>query len=52
MIDSCILVTFSDVSVSELMKNLKTMNFAVVRKWCVDNLDNDSGVLMRRIYDS
>ena len=51
-IDSGILVTFSDVSVSELMKNLKTKNFAEVRKWCVDNLDNDSGVLMRRIYDS
>ena len=51
-IDSGILVTFSDVSVTELMKNLKTKNFAEVRKWCVDNLDNDSGVLMRRIYDS
>ena len=51
-IDSGILVTFSDVSVSELMKNLKTKNFPEVRKWCVDNLDNDSGVLMRRIYDS
>ena len=51
-IDSGILVTFSDVSVTELMKNLKVKNFAEVRKWCVDNLDNDSGVLMRRIYDS
>ena len=51
-IDSGILVTFSDVSVTELMKNLKTKNFSEVRKWCVDNLDNDSGVLMRRIYDS
>ena len=28
------------------------LKFAEVRKWCVDNLDNDSGVLMRRIYDS
>ena len=23
-----------------------------VRKWVVDNLDNDSGVLLRRIYDA
>ena len=51
-IDSGILAAFSDVSVNDLMKNLKTKNFAEVRKWCVDNLDNDSGVLMRRIYDA
>ena len=51
-IDSGILAAFSDVSVNDLMKNLKSKNFSEVRKWCVDNLDNDSGVLMRRIYDS
>ena len=51
-IDSGILAAFSDVSVNDLLKNLKTKNFSEVRKWCVDNLDNDSGVLMRRIYDS
>ena len=51
-IDSGILAAFSDVSVNDLMKNLKAKNFSEVRKWCVDNLDNDSGVLMRRIYDS
>ena len=51
-IDSGILAAFSDVSVNDLMKNLKTKNFSEVRKWCVDNLDNDSGVLMRRIYDA
>ena len=27
-------------------------NFPEVRKWCVNNLDNDSSVLLRRIYDS
>ena len=51
-IDSGILAAFSDVSVNDLMKNLKLKNFSEVRKWCVDNLDNDTGVLMRRIYDS
>ena len=51
-IDSGILAAFSDVSVNDLLKNLKTKNFSEVRKWCVDNLDNDSGVLMRRLYDS
>ena len=51
-IDSGILVTFSDVSIDELTKNLKEKNFSAVRKWTVDNLDNDPAVLLRRIYDA
>jgi len=51
-IDSGILATFSDVAVNELVKNLKTKNFSEVRKWIVSNLDNDTTVLLRRIYDS
>ena len=51
-IDTGILSTFSDVSVNELVKNLKTKNFTEVRKWVVSNLDNDSDVLLRRIYDA
>ena len=51
-IDSGILATFSDVAVNELVKNLKEKNFAEVRKWIVSNLDNDTTVLMRRIYDA
>ena len=52
IIDSGILATFTDVSVNDLIKNLKAKNFSEVRKWCVDNLDNDTTVLFRRIYDS
>ena len=51
-IDSGILATFSDVSVNDLIRNLKDKNFPEVRKWVVDNLDNDSSVLLRRLYDS
>ena len=51
-IDSGILATFSDVAVNELVKNLKEKNFAEVRKWIVSNLDNDTTVLLRRIYDA
>jgi len=51
-IDSGILATFSDVAVNDLLKNLKEKNFTEVRKWVVDNLDNDTGVLLRRIYDT
>ena len=50
-IDSGILAHFSDVKVNDLVKNLKTKNFPEVRKWCVNNLDNDPAVLLRRIYD-
>ena len=51
-IDTGILATFSDVSINDLTKNLKEKNFSAVRKWCVDNLDNDPAILLRRIYDS
>jgi len=51
-INTGILATFSDVKVNDLVKNLKEKNFAEVRKWVVNNLDNDSGVLLRRIYDA
>ena len=51
-IDSGILAHFSDVKVNDLIKSLREKNFPQVRKWCVDNLDNDPAVLLRRIYDS
>ncbi len=51
-IDSGILATFSDVKTNDLFKNLKGKNFLEVRKWVVDNLDNDPNVLLRSIYDS
>ena len=51
-IDSGILAHFSDVKVNDLIKNLKEKDFPQVRKWCVDNLDNDPAVLLRRIYDT
>ena len=51
-IDSGILAHFSDVKTNELVKNLKQKNFAEVRKWIVSNLDNDTTVLLRGIYDA
>jgi len=50
-IDTGILATFSDVKTDDLFKNLKEKNFPEVRKWCVNNLDNDPTVLLRHIYD-
>ena len=51
-IDSAILASFSDVSVQELVKKLKEKDFQEVRKWVVNNLDNDPSVLLRRVYDA
>ena len=51
-IDTGILATFSDVALNDLVKNLKAKNFQEVRKWCVNSLDNDPAVLLRRIYDA
>ena len=51
-IDNAILATFSDTSLNELVKLLKDKNFTEVRKWVVGNLDNDSDVLLRRVYDA
>jgi DNA polymerase III delta prime subunit len=51
-IDSAILASFSDVKTNDLIKYLKSKNFSEVRKWVVANLDNDSSVILRRVYDS
>jgi len=51
-IDSGILATFSDVKTDDLIKCLKDKNFTEVRKWVVANLDNDSSVILRRVYDA
>ena len=51
-IDSGILTTFTDIAVNDLVKNLKEKNFSEVRKWCVNNLDNDSVVLLHNVYDA
>ena len=50
-IDSGILASFSDVKTNDLFKRLKEKDFPAVRKWVVDNLDNDPTVLLRSVYD-
>jgi DNA polymerase III delta prime subunit len=51
-IDSGILVNLSEVSINELMDALKKKEFTTVRKWIVNNLDNDPNRMFRLIYDS
>jgi DNA polymerase III delta prime subunit len=51
-IDTGILVNLSEDNLNELMRGLKEKKFSEVRKWVVNNLDNDPQKIFRRIYDS
>ena len=51
-IDAGILVDLSDVNIKELMYFMKNKEFTNVRKWVVDNIDNDPTRVFRDIYDS
>ena len=50
-IDTGILVN-SNVNVSDLVSYLKGKEFQNVRKWIVQNLDNDTNAILRKVYDS
>ena len=51
-IDAGILVNLSEASVKELLSFLKNKEFTNVRRWIVNNLDNDPTRIYRRIYDT
>jgi DNA polymerase III delta prime subunit len=51
-IRSNILAQTSDIKISSLFEFMKQMNFTEVRKWTINNLDNDSMVILRRVFDN
>ena len=51
-IDAGILVNLSEVNVNELIEGLKNKDLQSVRKWIVNNLDNDHNRIFRTIYDT
>jgi len=51
-IDAGILVNIGDANIKELMVCMKNKEFTNVRKWVVDNIDNDPTYLIRSIYDN
>jgi len=51
-IDEGILVSVSDLILSDLIKSLKEKNFADCRKWVTNNLDNDPTRVFRKLYDT
>ena len=51
-IDTGILANISDDNLNKLISLLKEKDFTNMRKWVVNNLDNDPVVVFRRIYDT
>lgn len=51
-IDSGILANAKDVSFKSLASSLKEKDFATMRKWVVENLDNDPATFFRSVFDS
>ena len=51
-IDAGILVNLSSENIKELIGFLKAKEFTNVRKWIVNNLDNDPARIFRTIYNS
>ena len=50
-IDAGILVNLSDVNMKDLISHMKEKDYKSVRKWVVENMDNDPTKLFRKIYD-
>ena len=51
-IDAGVLVNLSENNLNELYGHLKDKNITEVRRWIVNNLDNDPVRIFRRVYDS
>ena len=51
-IDGGILVNLSEKNMKDLILFMKEKDFKSVRKWCVNNLDNDPTRIFRKIYDN
>ena len=51
-IDAGILTEVGDVDISDLMKYLKVKDFSQMRKWVVNNIDQDTPVIIRKLYNT
>lgn len=50
-ITSAILVDVADINLDSLISSMKNREFTIVRKWVVDNINNDPSMVMRKLYD-
>lgn len=51
-IDDGILLDFQDISVGPLIEALKEKDFKKMRTWVVNNSDQDSATIFRKLYDT
>ena len=51
-IDTGILSAMIDTKIDKLVDFLHRKDYAAVRQWVVDNLDNDPNIILRNLYDS
>ena len=51
-IDTGILSAMIDTNIDRLVDFLHKKDYAAVRQWVVDNLDNDPNIILRNLYDS
>lgn len=49
-IDTDVLVDIADINLDHLITSLKNKEFTTVRKWVIENIDNDPNIVMRKIY--
>ena len=50
-INAAILADVADINLDTLVRSLKNKEFTIVRKWVVDNINNDPTTVMRKLYD-
>jgi len=51
-ISAAVLADVQDINIDGLMKAMKNKEFMTVRKWTVDNLNNEPDIVYRKIYDA
>ena len=51
-ISAAVLADVQDINIDGLMKAMKNKEFMTVRKWTVDNLNNEPDLVYRKIYDA
>jgi len=52
MINEGILANVGNLNMKELIQYLREKDFKKMRKWVVDNLDNDASTIFRMLYDN
>ena len=51
-IDVDILCDIADIKLDDLVKAMKNKEFTTIKRWVVENTDNDPNIVMRKIYDT